>query len=202
MSDSYKTIKGISEGQYKDKGSKFLAFAYPVYTEEEIKEIQKGLRKEFHDARHHCFAYRLGAEKKIFRANDDGEPSNSSGKPILGQIQAFDLTNILIVVVRYFGGTLLGVGGLIQAYKTAATEALKKAEIINKTVNDIIDIRFEYLDMNDVMKILKSEKPEQLKQKFDIDCYIQLSIRQSATKKLLERLKKIESLKFEISGSR
>ena len=202
MSDSYKTIKGLSGGQYKDRGSKFLAFAYPVYSEEEIKEIQQKLRKDYHDARHHCYAYRLGADKKIFRANDDGEPSNSSGKPILGQIQAFDLTNILIIVVRYFGGTLLGVGGLIQAYKTTASEALKNAEIVNKTVNDIIDIRFEYIDMNNVMKVLKSEKPEQLKQKFDLDCYIKLSIRQSARDKLLDRLKKIESLKFEITSGR
>lgn len=202
MSDSYKTIKGLSEGQYKDRGSKFLAFAYPVYSEEEIKEIQQKLRKDYHDARHHCYAYRLGADMKIFKANDDGEPSNSSGKPILGQIQAFDLTNILIIVVRYFGGTLLGVGGLIQAYKTAASEALKNAEIVNKTLNDIIDIRFEYIDMNNVMKVLKSEKPEQLKQKFDLDCYIKLSIRQSARDKLLERLKKIESLKYEITSGR
>ena len=130
----YKTIKSKSEGSYKDKGSKFYAFAYPVTTEDEIKEIQAKLRKEYYDARHHVFAWRLDADKKRFRASDDGEPSNSSGPPILGQIQSYDLTNILIVVIRYFGGTKLGIPGLINAYKTSAKEAIENTEIIEKEV--------------------------------------------------------------------
>lgn len=129
--DEYLTISKPSEGLFKDRGSKFLAFAYPVSSEDEIKEIQEHLRSEYHDARHHCYAYMLGKDKNVFRANDDGEPSSTAGKPILGQIKSYDLTNILIVVIRYFGGTKLGVSGLINAYKTAAEEALKNAKIIN-----------------------------------------------------------------------
>jgi len=198
MGDSYKTINKAAEGLYKEKGSKFLAFAYPVDNEDEIKDILKNLRKKYFDARHHCYAYRLGADNKVFRTNDDGEPTNTAGKPILGQIQSFSITNILIVVIRYFGGTLLGVGGLIQAYRSAAMEALNKAEIVEKTVNSIIDIQFEYKDMNNVMKILKSGNVKQLKQDFNLDCYIRLSIRQSEEETLLNRLAKINNLKFEV----
>ncbi|PLX14682.1 MAG: YigZ family protein, partial [Marinilabiliales bacterium] len=132
--DQYLTISKPSEGLFKDRGSKFLAFAYPVSSEEEIKAFQEQLRSDYHDARHHCYAYMLGPKKENYRANDDGEPSSTAGKPILGQIRSFDLTNILIVVIRYFGGTKLGVGGLINAYKTAAEEALKNAKIIRKTL--------------------------------------------------------------------
>ncbi|MRT93333.1 YigZ family protein [Ancylomarina sp. 16SWW S1-10-2] len=196
-SDSYKTIKNISEGIYKEKGSKFITYAYPVTCEEDIKIKIDKLKKEYYDARHHCYAYMLGADKKTFRANDDGEPSSTAGKPILGQILSSDLTNILIVVVRYFGGTKLGVGGLIQAYKTAAHDAILNAEIIDKTVNDIYDIHFDYLVMNDVMRIIKEEEPLQIDQDFNLTCRITLSIRQSDVEKIIKRFSKIDSVKSE-----
>jgi len=197
QTDSYKTIKNTSEAIYKEKGSKFITYAFPVTCQEDIKiEIDK-LKKEYYDARHHCYAYMLGADKKNFRANDDGEPSSTAGKPILGQILSSELTNILIVVVRYFGGTKLGVGGLIQAYKTAAHDAISNAEIIEKTVNDIYDIHFDYLVMNDVMRIIKEEEPLQIDQDFNLTCRITLSIRQSDAEKIIERFSKIDSVKSE-----
>jgi len=195
QNDSYKTIQDISEGIYKEKGSKFIAYAFPVSSEEDIKEHIDKLKKEYYDARHHCYAYILGADKKNFRANDDGEPSSTAGKPILGQLLSFDLTNILIVVIRYFGGTKLGVSGLIHAYKTAAQEAISNAEIIEKTVNDIYDIHFDYLVMNDVMRIIKEEQPLQIDQDFNLTCKITLSIRQSEVEKIIERFNKIDSVK-------
>ena len=195
QTDSYKTIKNISEGIYKEKGSKFITYAFPVNCEEDIKiEIDK-LKKEYYDARHHCYAYMLGADKKTFRANDDGEPSSTAGKPILGQILSTELTNILIVVIRYFGGTKLGVSGLIRAYKTAALDAISNSEIIEKTVNDIYDIHFDYLVMNDVMRIIKEEEPLQIDQDFNLTCRITLSIRQSEVEKIIERFSKIDSVK-------
>ncbi len=197
FTDQYKTIKTASEGFYKDKASKFYSFAFPVETEEEINEHLKELRKRFFDARHHCYAWRLGAEKTHFRANDDGEPSNSAGAPILGQIRSFDLTNILIVNVRYFGGTLLGVSGLINANKTAAAEAIKAAEIINKTVNALLSFSFDYIEMNDVMKIIKDEDLKPINQTFGNNCSMQLSIRLAHINKVKERLLKVESLVFE-----
>lgn len=193
--DTYKTIAKISEGLYKEKGSKFLAYAIPVVSEEEIKEHISQLKKEFYDARHHCYAYMLGADKLEYRANDDGEPSSTAGKPILGQILSQDLTNILIVVIRYFGGTKLGVSGLINAYKTAALSAISNAEILEKTVNDIYDIHFDYLVMNDVMRIIKEEQPLQIDQDFNLTCKITLSIRQSECEKIIEKFEKIESVK-------
>ncbi len=198
MNDAYKTIKAQSKGVYKEKKSKFYSFAYPVDNEDEIKEILKNLRKEFYDARHHCYAYRLGADKKTFRANDDGEPSNSSGKPILGQIQSYDLTNIIIVVIRYFGGVLLGVGGLVNAYKTAASEALINAEIVNKTVNSQINIKFDYKDLNKIMKIIKSHQLNVISQEFEMVCKISLSIRLADVEYLIKQFDKVESLSFKI----
>lgn len=195
--DTYKTISQESEGLYKEKGSKFITYAYPVSTEEEIKEHIAKLKKEYYDARHHCYAYMLGADKKNFRANDDGEPSSTAGKPILGQILSNDLTNILIVVVRYFGGTKLGASGLIHAYKTAAADAISNAEILDKTVNDIYDIHFDYLVMNDIMKIIKDDQPEQLGQDFNLTCKITLSIRQSEVDRLIQKFEKITSVKAE-----
>ncbi len=192
--DTYKTLKGLSKGIYKDRGSRFLAFAYPVFSEEEIKPILLTLRKEYHDARHFCYAYRLGAEKEFFRTNDDGEPSNSAGKPILGQIMAYDLTNVLIVVIRYFGGTLLGVGGLINAYRSAAMDALANARVLTKTINDIYELQFDYSSMNDVKKVIKEEKLTQIEQKFDLTCSIKISIRKSRSENVVERLGKIEGL--------
>ena len=200
--DEYLTISKPSEGLFKDRGSKFLAFAYPVSTEEEIKEIQEKLRSDYHDARHHCYAYMLGPEKEVFRANDDGEPSSTAGKPILGQIRSFDLTNILIVVIRYFGGTKLGVGGLINAYKTASEEALKNARIIKKTLHDIYELKFEYPVMNDIMKILKEEKIEQIDQNFELSCSVTLSLRKADTDKILSKFDRIENLKIEFLETR
>ncbi len=192
--DTYLTIVQPCQGLYKDKGSKFLAFAFPVTSEEEIKKLLAGLRKEHFSARHHCYAFRLGADKQAFRANDDGEPAYTAGKPILGQIQSKDLTNILIVVVRYFGGTLLGVSGLITAYRQAAADALEHAVIIEKTVNDFYEITFDYLQMNEVMKIIKDEHLEQLNQNFEQNCRLTFSVRKKNSNKVYELFSKISNL--------
>ncbi|MCL6260340.1 YigZ family protein [Aquiflexum sp. TKW24L] len=173
---SYLTLASVSEGLYKEKGSKFLSFAYPVKTEEEIKEVLDLLRKKYYDARHHCFAYTLGKEKDIFRANDDGEPNHSAGDPILGQIRSHSLTNVLIVVVRYFGGTKLGVGGLITANRTAAAEAIANNQIIEKEDRKEIYLNFDYLEMNKVMKMVKDFDLEISDQKFDNFCEIKLLV--------------------------
>ena len=167
MEDLYRTVEVVAEGLYKEKGSKFLAFVYPVATEEQIREIITGIKEKYYDARHHCYAWRLGAAKNHFRMNDDGEPSSTAGKPIFGQIQSFDLTNVLIVVVRYFGGTKLGVSGLINAYREAAADAIRNAVIVEKTVDEILRIRFSYLVLNDVMKVIKEENPEVLERNFE-----------------------------------
>ncbi len=192
----YKTIKSKSDGNYKDKGSKFYAFAYPVTTEEEIKEIQAMLRKEYYDARHHVFAWRLGADKKRFRASDDGEPSNSSGPPILGQIQSFDLTNILIVVIRYFGGTKLGIPGLINAYKTSAKEAIVNSEVIEKEVENYYLIEFSYEQMNSVMKLIKDYNIFQSNQKFDLNCSLNIKINIADSESIIQVFKKINGVKI------
>lgn len=196
MEDVFKTIEGQAEGIYKEKGSRFISLAYPVTREEEIRDIIAGLKEKYYDARHHCYAWRLGAAKTHFRANDDGEPSSTAGKPILGQIQSNDLTNILIVVIRYFGGIKLGVSGLINAYREAAADALRNALIIEKTVDEQLRIHFSYMVMNDVMKIVKEEEPEVLKRNFEMECDMLLSIRQKDMPALRARLEKIESLTF------
>ncbi len=177
QNDTYRTIAAPSEDMYKVKGSKHFAFAYPVYSLDEIKEILEHLRKEHFSARHHCYAYRLGLDKKVFRANDDGEPSNTAGKPILGQIQSYDLTNILIVVIRYFGGTKLGVGGLIDAYKTASKMAIEQANIIEKQVKNHYKIGFKYEHMSHVMKYLKDHNLSQMNQQFDLNCSLETWVR-------------------------
>ncbi len=179
MNDTYKTIEKSGEGYYKDKGSKFLSYAFPVFSEEEIKEKIFFLKKEHHSARHHCYAWRLGTEEITFRANDDGEPSSTAGKPILGQLQSFDVTNILIVVVRYFGGTLLGVSGLINAYKNAAIDVLNKTEIVTKTIERHFRLHFEYPVLNDVMNIIKQENYNIRNTDFGIDCKLDFSVRKS-----------------------
>jgi uncharacterized YigZ family protein len=198
MEDSFRTILKPSEGLFKDKGSKFHAFAFPVSSEEEIKEILLTLKKEHHSARHHCYAWRLGHEKLMFRANDDGEPSSTAGKPILGQIQSFDLTNILIVVVRYFGGTLLGVSGLINAYRNAALDAINQSQIIDQIVERKIQIEFDYETMNEVMKVFKDEKLQQVDPQFDTKCKIVTQIRLKDFNRITEILKKIDRLKISI----
>ncbi len=196
MEDTYKTISETAEGLFKDKGSKFISYIYPVTTEDEIREIIQTLKKEHHSARHHCYAWRLGYEKTHFRANDDGEPSSTAGKPILGQIQSFDLTNILIVVIRYFGGTLLGVSGLIHAYRNAALDAINQAEIVEKLVEQKLLIEFGYEVMNEVMKIFKDEKLPQVDPHFDLSCQIKTQIRLSELERIEEGLKKINGLKI------
>lgn len=192
--DTYKTIEKPAEGVYKDRGSKFIALAFPVSTEIEVKSIQADLRKKYYDARHHCFAYLLGFDKSAYRVNDDGEPSGTAGRPIFGQIQSSDLTNILIVVVRYFGGTLLGVRGLIDAYKGAAADALKNATIITKTVNEVYEINFEYAGMNSVLKVLKDNEAEIITSRYELDGNIVFRTRKNQSDKVCTQLRKIENL--------
>jgi len=195
--DTYKTISTQSEGIYKEKGSKFLSFAIPVQDVEEVKEIVKEYKKRFFDARHVCYAYMLGADRNEFRANDDGEPSGTAGKPILGQINSRELTNILVIVVRYFGGVLLGTGGLVVAYKEATIDALNQAEIIEKTVDKFISINFDYLLLNDVMRIIKDYNPQIISQIFDNQCAMKLSIRKQDADMLTTKLEKIMGLIIE-----
>ena len=194
--DTYKTIIGVAEGIYTEKRSKFIAIAIPVHTVEEIKQHLDIYQKKYYDARHVCYAYMLGHERKDFRANDNGEPSGTAGKPILGQINSNGLTDILIVVVRYFGGIKLGTSGLIVAYKAAAAEAIANATIIEKTVDDEIAVAFEYPFMNDVMRIVKEEEQEILDQSYDMDCLMKLRIRLSMMWKLLYRLEKVETARI------
>jgi uncharacterized YigZ family protein len=195
-SDIYKTIKNPAEGVFRDRGSRFLAYAYPVTEQDEIKPILDQLRKEHHDARHHCYAYMLGNERSVFRSSDDGEPSGTGGRPILGQINSFEITNVLIVVVRYFGGTLLGVSGLINAYRSAAESAIQNSEIIECTLKEYYEIKYPYDSMNAVMKILKEEELSQFEQIFDTLCSIKISIRASAKEKVLKRLERVEKLEY------
>ena len=188
--DTYNTITQTSSGLYKEKGSKFIALAYPVTNEDEVKEILAELKKEYYNARHHCYAYVLNPDKSAWRVNDDGEPSGTGGRPIHGQIQSFDLTNILIVVVRYFGGTKLGVSGLINAYKSAAKDALSQAEVIEKTVNEVYKLEFPYEEMNDVMRIIKEEDIQILDNQYDEACMITYSIRKNEADRIKFRFMK------------
>lgn len=192
--DTFKTIAKSSEGLYKDKSSKFLYFSFPVKDEEEIKEIQTTLRKKYYDARHHCFAWALGKDAEHFRANDDGEPNHSAGDPILGQIRSNELTNILIVVVRYFGGTKLGMSGLIQAYKTSAALAIEENEIIEEQVKVQHAVRFPYPMMNEVMTLVKNHDLQILSQEMYLDCEITLSFRAGLEETILAALNDIEDL--------
>lgn len=196
FSDTYLTIEKKSDIIFKDKGSKFLCFAFPVENEQQIKDTLFQLKKEHPQANHHCYAYRLGADKLNYRANDDGEPSNTAGKPILGQIQSKDLTNILIVVVRYFGGTLLGVSGLINAYKTSAAEVIQNSTIVEKQILFKYTINFAFEQLNDVMKLMKQLDCKITQQNFDMNCEIQFSIRKASSEQCEEKLKKINGLKL------
>jgi uncharacterized YigZ family protein len=191
MTDEYRTIATISEGYYTDKRSKFLAFAHHVETIDEVKGVLAGYRKKYYDARHVCYAYMLGAGREEFRANDDGEPSSTAGKPILGQINSNELTDILIVVVRYYGGVNLGTSGLIVAYREAAADAITHATIETRQVEEVITYSFSYPQMNDVMRIVKEMNPRVLSQTFDTTCEIRLSIRQSEAEQLRQRLSKL-----------
>jgi uncharacterized YigZ family protein len=188
--DTYRTINSQSTGLYKEKGSKFIAIAVPVKDENEVRAALERLRKEYYDARHHCYAYVLGFDKSAWRANDDGEPSGTAGRPIHGQIQSHDLTNILIVVVRYFGGIKLGVSGLINAYKTAAADALSLAEIQERTVNEIYELRFNYEAMNDIMKIVKDDGLLLLNTQFDMECNLTYKIRKKDADRVNDKFRK------------
>ena len=195
--DTYKTITAPAEGIYTEKRSKFIAIALPVRTVDEVKAHLETYQKKYYDARHVCYAYMLGPERKDFRANDNGEPSGTAGRPILGQINSHELTDILIIVVRYFGGIKLGTSGLIVAYKTAAAEALASAHVEERTVDAEVSFWFEYPFMNDVMRIVKEEGPEIVAQGYDTDCSMKLRIRSSLMPKLRARLEKVETLRFE-----
>ncbi|MBR6964280.1 MAG: YigZ family protein [Prevotella sp.] len=192
LSDTYKTISTtIGEGYYTEKRSKFLAFAHHVETIDEVKDIVARYRKKYYDARHVCYAYMLGAQRTDFRANDDGEPSSTAGKPILGQINSNELTNILIVVIRYYGGVNLGTGGLIVAYKTAAADAIAHCQVEERMVEEIVTYSFAYPLMNDVMRIVKEMNPRVLSQTYDNTCEIRLSIRKSEAEQLRKRFEKL-----------
>jgi len=197
IKDTYNTIESTFVGEvYKEKGSKFIGYAYPVKREADISKFISELKSEHHKARHWCYAWRLGMEKFRFRANDDGEPNNSAGQPIYGQILSFDVTNILIIVVRYYGGTKLGVGGLINAYRTAATSVLDVSAIIEKTVNLEIEINFEYKDLNKVLRIIKDNQLEIIQQKMEYDCDYIISVRKKDYDKVYLALENLRCVNF------
>lgn len=196
--DSYKTIARPAETTYRQLSSKFLVYAYPVESEAEIKEYLDALRKRWFDATHHCYAWRLGAKGEHFRANDDGEPSSTAGKPILGQLLSQEVTNCLVVVVRYFGGTKLGVPGLIAAYKESTAQVLAECEIVERTVDVVVEVSFSYIAMNDVMRIVKDMQPRVVDQVFDNLCTMTLSIREGDSEQLIGRLEKVEGAIVEI----
>lgn len=192
--DVYKTIAEVSEAIYTEKRSKFIAFAIPVENQDEIKQHLERLQKEYYDARHICYAYMLGKDRKDFRANDNGEPSGTAGKPILGQINSNELSDILIVVIRYFGGIKLGTSGLIVAYREAAAEAINNATIIDRIVKSEIEMTFEYPFLNGVMKVIKDEEVDIVTQTYDMDCYIKISVRDSLKEQVANKLLKVETL--------
>lgn len=194
--DSYKTIEAPAEGIFRDRGSKFIGYAYPIQSEEDIKSIVQNLKAEHPKARHHCWAMRLSSDRSVFRINDDGEPSGTAGRPILNTLLSHDLTQILIVVVRYFGGTLLGVPGLINAYKTAAAEAILAANIIEKTINDHYQLVFGYLQLNEVMKLIKDKQLKIISQEMNNDCEMVVEIRQAEVNQLIGQFEKIPNLKL------
>lgn len=201
FNDTYQTITEASEGIFRDKGSKFIAYAYPIKSETEVKEITTKLRAEHNKARHFCWAIRLTPDRNVHKFNDDGEPSGTAGRPILNALLSADVTNILVVVVRYFGGTLLGVPGLINAYKTATVDALNAADIITKTVNDVYELEFDYLMMNDVMRVVKDEQLNILSQNFDTYCKLSFEVRKANLNQVMGKFDKIEGLKTVYLGT-
>lgn len=194
--DTFKTIASASEGLFKDKGSKFIAYAYPVKTEDEIKEHIKVLKDQHYKARHHCYAFRLGKHGDMYRANDDGEPSGTAGRPIYGQLLSFELTNILVVVVRYFGGTLLGTSGLINAYKTATSEVLSQATLIDVIVSDIYQLRFDYTIQSLVERVIKEFDLNIASAVYEMDCTYEIEVRKSISAMVADKFEKIEGLKL------
>jgi uncharacterized YigZ family protein len=193
--DTYKTIVQPSESIFRDRGSKFLGYAYPVTSDNDIKAIVANLKAEHPKANHHCWAIRLGIDRSVFRVNDDGEPSGTAGRPILNILLSRNITNVLVVVVRYFGGTLLGVPGLINAYKTATEMALDVAQVVEKTVNDIYTITFEYVQMNEVMRIIKDEQLQILEQVSELKCQIKFSVRKTQVEQVMYKLNKVSGVK-------
>lgn len=198
MNDTYNSIKQKSEGLFKDKGSKFIAYAFPVTNEEQIKEIIAEIKKEHYSARHHCYAYRLGPEGEKYRANDDGEPSGTAGRPILGQLLSYDLTNVLIVVVRYFGGTLLGVSGLINAYKNAAMDVLSHSEIIEHVVEKHYCLLFEYPMQSQVMRVIKDFNLEIINAEYEMNCKISIAVRLNLEEQILDKFELLEGVKVNL----
>lgn len=192
--DIYKMLSAPGEGLYKEKGSKFIASAFTVTSEEEVKQALAEVKKSYYDARHHCYAYMIGPDKACFRSSDDGEPSGTAGKPILNQILSKDVTNVCVIVVRYFGGIKLGVSGLINAYKTAAREALDHATIIEKTIDEVYSLEFPYPLMNDVMRVMKEEGLEQQNPRFEMDCYLEFSTRKTEADRIVTKFKNIFGL--------
>ena len=189
--DSYKVVTTPGEGLYKEKGSKFFAEAFPVHSEAEVKAKVAEIKKKYFDAKHHCYAFLIGPDKSCYRSSDDGEPSGTAGKPILNQILSKDLTNVCVVVTRYFGGQLLGVPGLINAYKTSAREALDNCGVMEKTVDEVYSVSFGYPLLNEVMRILKEENLEQRNTKFELDCYLEIAVRKSISNKIVDKLDRI-----------
>jgi len=200
FTDTYKTINKPSEGFFKDRGSKFISRAFPVSSEEEVKEILQNLRSEYYDARHHCYAYILGSNKSAYRINDDGEPSSSAGKPIHGQLLSYDLTNILVVVIRYFGGTKLGISGLINAYREATKDALNQANIKEKLVTETLIITYDYPLMDVVMRFIKEKHLEIVETKFELNCQIKLKVRKSEAATVEESFRSIYGVKLKINS--
>ncbi len=198
FSDSYRTlVKPSEEGVFKDRGSKFIAYAFPVQEEDKVQEHLQELKKMHHKARHWCYAWRIGAEQPRFRVNDDGEPGNSAGQPIYGQILSYDLTNVLVVVVRYFGGVKLGVGGLVNAYRTSAGLTLEKAEIIEKTIDATLKLQFEYKDLNKVMRLIKERQLKVEEQKMEMLCDFTISVRKKEKENVLNAIKNLRCVKIE-----
>lgn len=189
--DKYKIITTEGEGLYKEKGSKFVAVAFPVRTEADVKARVAAIRKKYFDAKHHCYAFMIGPDKSCYRSSDDGEPSGTAGKPILNQILSKDVTNVCVVVTRYFGGQLLGVPGLINAYKTSAREALDNCTVVEKTVDEVYALEFDYPLLNDVMRVLKEENLEQQNPKYEMRCYLEISVRQKESDRIIEKIKRL-----------
>ena len=200
MNDTYKTISLSTVGEFSDRGSKFMAFAFSVDSELSAKKMITDIKKKYHDARHHCFAYKIGFENDMYRTYDDGEPAGTAGKPIYGQILSFDVTNILLVVVRYFGGKLLGRGGLIRAYRSAAKDALNRAEMIEKTITDTVEMSFGYELLNDINHILNTCECRILKQSYDEKCHFTIHIRKGMSDEFTERLAAFKGLEYKLNN--
>ena len=197
FNDTYKTVEQVADGVYKDKGSKFIAYAYPIGSEADLKKIVQKLRNEHPKANHYCWAMRLSADRSVFKLNDDGEPNGTAGRPILNTLLSFDVTNIAVVVVRYFGGALLGIPGLINAYKSATIKALNAAKIVEKIICEVYELKFDYPQMNEVMGVVKDHLLQVISHRFEINCKLTLKIRKTEVNKILDKLDRIKGLKYQ-----